>query len=190
MIQEDKLQNVRVSFFVAPVFVIIPGPAGWAQLLCHVPIDDTHTMFWHVRANLEQPYSEQEEKVHRQAAGLVPGEGIDAGFNRTGSRANMWLQDREEMRFGDRLSGMLGTVNEDHAVQESMGPIVDRTNEHLGTSDQAVIRFRRLMLDAVRTPDGEHPIGVGPEVDVSVLRGVDKTVPLELEWQAVASGRT
>jgi phthalate 4,5-dioxygenase oxygenase subunit len=190
MIQEDKLQNVRVSFFVAPVFVIIPGPAGWAQLLCHVPIDDTHTMFWHVRANLERPYSEEEEKVHRQAAGLVPGVGIDATFNRTASRENLWLQDREEMRFGDRLSGMLGTVNEDHAVQESMGPIVDRTNEHLGASDQAVIRFRRLMLDAVRTPETEHPIGTGPEVDVSVLRGVDKTVPLELEWQAVASGRT
>jgi len=188
MIQEDKLQNVRVSFFVAPVFVIIPGPAGWAQLLVHVPIDDTNTMFWHVRANLERPYSVEEEQLHRQAAGLVPGVDIDARFNRVASRENLWLQDRDEMRFGDRLSGMLGTVNEDHAVQESLGPIVDRTNEHLGTSDQAVIRFRRLMLDATATPEGELPIGIGPEVDVSALRGVDKTVPLDLEWQAVASG--
>jgi phthalate 4,5-dioxygenase oxygenase subunit len=189
MIQEDKLQNVRVSFFVAPVSVIIPGPAGWAQLLAHVPIDDTSTMFWHVRANLEHPYTEEEEALHRQAAGLVPGVGIDAAFNRTASRDNRWLQDRDEMRFGDRLSGMHGTVNEDHAVQESMGPVVDRTNEHLGTSDQAVIRFRRLMLDAARSDAGDKVVGLGPDVDLSVLRGVDKTVPLELEWQAVASGQ-
>jgi phthalate 4,5-dioxygenase oxygenase subunit len=187
MIQEDRLHNVRVSFFVAPVFVVIPGPEGWAQLLCHVPIDDEHTMFWHVRANLTRPYDEEEERIHTHAAGLVPGVGIDENFNRTASRENNWLQDRDEMRFGDRLSGMHGTVNEDHAVQESMGPIVDRTNEHLGTSDQAVIRFRRLMLDAARLGPDETPIGIGPDVDLSVLRGVDKTVPLELDWQAVAA---
>jgi phthalate 4,5-dioxygenase len=186
MIQEDTLQNVRVSFFVAPVSVIIPGPEGWAQLLVHVPVDDENTMFWHVRANLERPYTPEEEQIHLKAAGLLPGVGVDGNFNRTASRGNRWLQDRDEMRFGDRLSGMEGTINEDHAVQESMGPIVDRTNEHLGTSDQAVIRFRRLMLDATRASEGETVMGLGPEVDLSVLRGVDKTVSLEVEWQAVA----
>jgi phthalate 4,5-dioxygenase oxygenase subunit len=187
MIQEDRLQNVRVSYFVAPVSVIIPGPAGWAQLLCHVPIDDGRTMFWHVRANLERPYTEDEERVHRHAAGLVPGEGVDGDLNRTASRENLWLQDRAEMRFGDRLSGMHGTVNEDHAVQESMGPIVDRTNEHLGTSDQAVIRFRRLMIEAARQPADATPIGLEPGIDLSALRGVDRTVPLDQQWQVVTA---
>ena len=74
----------------------------------HVPIDDEHTMFWHVRANVERPYTEDEERVHRHAAGLVPGVGIDENLNRTASRENRWLQDRDEMRFGDRLSGMQG----------------------------------------------------------------------------------
>jgi phthalate 4,5-dioxygenase oxygenase subunit len=188
MIQEDKLHNVRVTHYVAPVSVIIPGPEGYAQLLAHVPIDDTHTMFWHVRANLVAPYSDEERRIHVAAAGLVPGDGIDAQFNRTASRENNWLQDRDEMRLGDRLSGMHGTVNEDHAVQESMGPIVDRTNEHLGTSDQAVIRFRRLMLEAVSTnEDGGTPVGLGDDVDLSVLRGVERTVPLDRSWQTVAA---
>jgi phthalate 4,5-dioxygenase len=185
MIKEDELQNVRVSYFVAPVSVIIPGPAGWAQLLCHVPIDDEHTMFWHVRANLERPYTAEEEKTHRRAAGLEPGVGIDADLNRIAGRANRWLQDRDEMRFGDRLSGMHGTVNEDHAVQESMGGIVDRTNEHLGTSDQAVIRFRRLMLEAVQTHQTQTPIGLHPEITLKALRGVDRTIPLSEQWQTL-----
>lgn len=191
MIQEDRLQNVRVSYFVAPVSVIIPGPAGWAQLLAHVPIDDDHTMFWHVRANMDRPYTEDEERVHLHAAGVVPGVGVDESLNRMASRENRWLQDRDEMRFGDRLSGMHGTINEDHAVQESLGPIVDRTNEHLGTSDQAVIRFRRLMIEAARMGPDETPMGLHPGIDLSGLRGVDQTVPLDREWQsltAVTSG--
>jgi len=187
MIREDELQNVRVSHFVAPVSVIIPGPEGWAQLLVHVPIDDEHTMFWHVRANVERPYTEEEERVHRTAAGLVPGVGIDENLNRTASRENRWLQDREEMRFGDRLSGMHGTINEDHAVQESMGPIYDRTNEHLGTSDQAVIRFRRLMIEAAGLAPDETPVGLHPGIDLSALRGIDQTVPLDREWQSLSA---
>ena len=31
-------------------------------------------------------------------------------------------------------------------VTESMGPIYDRTQEQLGTSDKAIIRMRRLLL--------------------------------------------
>ena len=123
MIEEDELQNVRVSHFVAPVSVIIPGPEGWAQLLVHVPIDDEHTMFWHVRANVERPYTEDEERVHRQAAGLV----------RASASTRASTAPRRARTAGCRIAtrcasatgspGMHGTINEDHAVQESMGPI-------------------------------------------------------------------
>jgi hypothetical protein len=32
-----------------------------------------------------------------------------------------------------------------------MGPLFDRSREHLGTSDLACIRMRRIMLNAART---------------------------------------
>ena len=186
MIQEDRYHNVRVSHFVAPAYVIIPGPAGWAQLLVHVPIDDHNTMFWHVRANLMEPYTDEDRRIHADAAGLLPGRDLDGSFNRVPRRENNWLQDRDEMRFGDRLSGIHGTVNEDAAVQEAMGPIFDRTKEHLGTSDMAVIRFRRLMLDcAAGNADGEVPVGLREASDLSVLRGQDRTIPLAEPWQTV-----
>ncbi len=49
-------------------------------------------------------------------------------------------------------SGITGRGNayEDFAVQESMGPIVDRTQEYLGTCDRVIYRARQLLLDAVK----------------------------------------
>jgi phthalate 4,5-dioxygenase oxygenase subunit len=186
MIREDELKNVRVSHFFAPGYVVIPGPEGWAQLLMHVPIDDDSTMFWHVRSNLHEPYSDEDRSVHLTAAGLVPGVDIDSSYRRVASRENRWLQDRDEMRFGDRLSGIHGTVNEDHAVQESMGPRYDRTKEHLGTSDMAVIRFRRMMIAAAVEHDKTGvAIGIGFEAKQASARGEDQTIPIEAPWESV-----
>ena len=44
------------------------------------------------------------------------------------------------------------------ACQESMGPVVDRTQEHLGTSDVAIIRMRRRMLEALRRSRPAKPL--------------------------------
>ena len=48
------------------------------------------------------------------------------------------------------FTGITGVSEQDSAVQESMGRIVDRTQEHLGTSDTAVIAARRLLLNEAR----------------------------------------
>ena len=41
-------------------------------------------------------------------------------------------------------------TDEDFALEESMGPIVDRTRAYIGTSDAAVVRERRMLLEALR----------------------------------------
>ena len=52
-----------------------------------------------------------------------------------------------------------------------MGPIYDRTKEHLGVSDIAVIRFRRLMIDAARqlAESGATPPSLGGDVPPAPL---------------------
>ena len=45
---------------------------------------------------------------------------------------------------------MTGLGIQDCAIQESMGPIADRSVEHLGVSDTAIIKIRRLMLQTLR----------------------------------------
>src|SRR6266849_2039550 len=46
-------------------------------------------------------------------------------------------------------TGIAGMA-QDQMAQESMGPIYDRTQERLGTSDLMIIRTRRKLLDCVR----------------------------------------
>jgi hypothetical protein len=48
------------------------------------------------------------------------------------------------------FTGIPGIGNQDLAMTESMGPIVDRTAEHLGSSDLAIIRTRQVLLEAAR----------------------------------------
>src|SRR5260370_766578 len=76
--------------------------------------------------------------------GLRPGVDLDENGVRFGKSANGWLQDRGAMARGDSYTGVVGTTAQDCAVQESMGAIQDRTKEHLGASDIAVIRMRRM----------------------------------------------
>ena len=45
----------------------------------------------------------------------------------------------------------MGINVQDRAVQETMGPIVDRSKEHLGPADAAIIAARKLLQQAVRT---------------------------------------
>jgi hypothetical protein len=51
-------------------------------------------------------------------------------------------------------------LEEDAAIQASMGPIVDRSLEQLSASDVAVAHARRLLLEALDAVDrGGHPPG-------------------------------
>ena len=79
------------------------------------------------------------------------------------------------------FSGIEGFPNEDMAVQESMGPVVDRAREHLGSSDVAIIRMRKRMRDSLdRSMRGEEPIGLHVPVAWEKLRSEQKIIPIDL----------
>jgi phthalate 4,5-dioxygenase oxygenase subunit len=84
--------------------------------------------------------------------------------------------------------GIDGFPNQDMACQESMGPIVDRTQEHLGTSDIAIIRMRRRMLEAVRRyQNGDPLIGQEAAIPFDRLRSEQKIIPIDAPWQSVGA---
>lgn len=186
----DKFAYVRTSLFMAPFWGMVPSATGWGNVQAMVPIDDDRTAFYHFKYCLDAPISPEERTRHEAWAGMRMGLDIDpATFRPRASRDNTWLQDRTLMQRGESWSGLPGVAVEDFAVEESMGPVYDRTKEHLGTSDVAVIRMRRVMIDAARAlaENGTPPPGLRQPVamDYSRLRAEEAMVPLGQSWESV-----
>ena len=63
------------------------------------------------------------------------------------NRANDYRIDRDLQRE-DSYTGLMGFVLQDQMITESMGPISDRTLEHLAPSDVMITRTRRCLVKA------------------------------------------
>ena len=177
---------VRVTVFVLPFVALIPRPIDRtknAHVQVFVPVDDERTMFYGVF--FTQNGSSVDEPAIRRAHSLEPGVNLDRNWVKLGNESNWYLQDRTAMSAGD-WTGIKGFTNQDMACQESMGPIVDRTQEHLGTSDIAIIRMRRRMLEAVRKfQTGEPLIGLTNDIDWSRIKSEQLIMPITQPWQSL-----
>ena len=169
----------RIAHFLFPFYSMIPTGILGMQVLVRawVPVDDEHVMFWSMSA----PRSRVGTGATGGAAGLTAGgrsvaaAGARAGgfeflpdttdwlgkFRLTQNKDNDYLVDREAQRT-QSFTGIPGIHQQDQAVTESMGPIYDRTQEHLGSSDAMVIRTRRRAINAARAlrDEGVVPPGV------------------------------
>jgi hypothetical protein len=72
--------------------------------------------------------------------------------------------DREAQRRGETFSGVRGIAQQDASLQESMGPIVNRTKERLVSSDTGIIKARQKLRKAIEAlrDEGVTPPGVDP----------------------------
>jgi hypothetical protein len=70
-------------------------------------------------------------------------------FRTVANSENDFLLDRDAQRKMIKYSGVQNIMAEDHAVQSSMGPVLDRTIEHLGTSDLMILQVRRRLIEAI-----------------------------------------
>ena len=87
------------------------------------------------------------------------------------------------MRKG-HWSGFKGVMAEDSAMTEGMGPVVDRSREHLGYADTAVIRLRRLLLDTVRAfSQGQEPPGRRADLPIGAPYAVATTCAADKPWR-------
>ena len=152
-----------------------------------VPMDDEKTMVfnWMLVADEDKAMTPDFILKRETGAGRGPnGEGVV----RHQTRANDWLIDRQRQRT-KTFTGIPGLNTQDLAVQESMGPIIDRSREHLGSTDKAVIQFRKCLLDAARDlQNGIDP----PGSDSKTYRGIrpaDLTIPKNVRWQEAAKDK-
>ena len=128
-----------------------------------VPMDDENTMLYSIDFKPSGPFSEEELALSRSHLHIhtenVPG--TDRAMH---NRDNDYGIDRRLQASGASFTGMHGLAIQDSAIQESMGPVADRTKEHLGVSDTAIIQIRKLLLETIRAHEaGETPPGIDPK---------------------------
>lgn len=187
IVDPEKQQYVRTSLFMAPIFAMFPPPQGWVWMQAFTPVDDVNTLFWFFQVS-ETSITDQQRAEMFKNAGMQPGIDLDEHHRPRANRENSWLQDRAAMRRGESHTGITGINREDIAVQESMGPLLDRSKEHLGVSDTAVIRFRRIMLDELtRFEQGAPPLGQARPQSCAGLRAEEHMVPIGSDWRRIAA---
>jgi phthalate 4,5-dioxygenase len=149
----------RITQFLMPIFTLT-GPYGenpTRSTRAWVPMDDENTMVYIMTYHPLRPLTDQELARMRKGSGLHVGtdrflpERSDAvGRWRTKANAeNDYFLDYELQRTA-KFCGIPEFWAQDAACQESMGPIYDRSVEHLGSSDLGVIRVRRRWLESAK----------------------------------------
>ena len=188
----DDQQYVRGYHFVMPFTQLRPGQnvsrgEGVRErpvVSGHhwVPIDDNNCMVWNWHYSYGD-YVLDEEERSMNSSGNGPNHVDFSSWRAYGNRSNNWLIDRDVQRT-QTFSGIPGINAQDRAVQESMGTIVDRSREHLGPADRAIIATRRLLSEAVRAVgEGKTPLGAGDSY--YAIRASEKIFDGDVPWREV-----
>jgi phthalate 4,5-dioxygenase len=149
---EGDKAYLRVSYFVLPNLSAFPGQTGGEgySVNWHVPMDDDHhwkyTFVYSARAPLDKRMVERERSELRPDYRLVRNE------------ANRFMQDRESMKSKTYAGMGSGFQAHDAFATASQGAIQDRTEEHLVSSDKAIVAARKLLEKAIRdVQEGREP---------------------------------
>ena len=154
----------RITPWVMPCFTMIP-PRGDHPIHGHfwIPIDDENCWAWSYDFHPTRALTERERDAMRDGAGRalqVPARHLSAA-RQQGQR----LSDGPRRAEGRQtFSGVDGFAMQDASLQESMGPICDRTKENLVSTDNGIIMARHRLMRAAKAlvEKGITPPGVDP----------------------------
>jgi len=161
---EDGKYYWRITPWVMPCFTMIP-PRGDHPVHGHfwTPIDDENCWAWSYDYHPVRALTGEERQAMEDGQGIhvkyQPGT-----YRPLANRDNDYLIDRAAQKAGTSYSGVEGIAMQDASLQESMGPIVDRSKENLVSTDNGIIIARqRLRKAALALRDnGVTPPGVDP----------------------------
>jgi phenylpropionate dioxygenase-like ring-hydroxylating dioxygenase large terminal subunit len=202
----DEQMHVRVTNQLFPHAFVIPMSAEMTITQWHVPVDDENCYWYAIFTSYAQPMDKQKMRDQRLQLYELP------DYRSRRNRANDYGFDPHEQAT-ETYTGMGLDINvHDQWAVESMGKIQNRTREHLGQSDKAIIQYRRLLREQIeKVQGGQKPMlfldatsargvqgpatmdGIGPafgwetywmEVDVKRRRGAPWMVPVPAEIAA------
>lgn len=176
----------RITPWVMPCFTMVP-PRGDHPVHGHfwVPIDDENNWAWSFDYHPTRELTQAEVQAMEDGKGIhvryVPGT-----FRPLQNKDNDYLMDRAAQKAGVHYSGIEGIAMQDASLQESMGPIQDRTRENLVGTDNGIIMARQRLMKAARALADKGQLPVGRDPETQRIRSVAIVLPKELPFSDAA----
>lgn len=141
---EDGKHYLRVSNFILPNLSAFPGGTGGYgySVNWHVPIDDTRHWKYVFAFSRGKPLREQQ--FGRDDSATTP------DYKLVRNRENRYGQDREELKTRTYTGLGYHFPSHDAYATESQGPTQDRRQEHIVSSDKAIVAARKQLLKAIK----------------------------------------
>jgi phthalate 4,5-dioxygenase oxygenase subunit len=178
-------EQIRMTIFAMPVMTFVSAVPFGGSCGMFVPIDDENC--WRVQMRVHPTEgSSGRGYVLPMPGGRQPGR-LAGRQERLVMPANDYLIDRSLQRT-TTYTGIAGVQEQDLAVTESMGPIYDRSQEHLGTTDRAIIRMRQQLIKAAQDLEqGIEPPGLDPTFAWTELRSTEKIIAAGEDWRKLGT---
>jgi phthalate 4,5-dioxygenase len=167
----------RVAQWIFPSFSMAPpGVLGLGKRnACEVPMDDHNTITYQMSVSRGRPGQGPSQNLNPIPMRPTTTDWYGR-FQPVVQPDNDFLIDRDVQRKNTGnigYTGIQGIAMQDAAVTSSMGPVYDRSKEHLGTSDAMVIRVRRRVITAIKAhmQYGTVPPGVDDPAAYRVRSG-------------------
>lgn len=180
---EDNQYYWRITPWIMPSFTMVP-PRGDHPVHGHfwIPINDENCWAWSF------DYKSQRDLTREEIAAMDDGQGVHCKYVPgtylpLANKSNDYLMDRAAQRSGRTYSGVEGIAIQDSSLQESMGPICDRTHEMLAPTDKGIMMARRKLFKAIKDhqESGTIPPGVDPEEHK--VRSASVLLPTDQHYQ-------
>ena len=191
--------HVRVTAYVPPYTTMVAN-IPWSSGGVHcVPVDDTKCFFFFGARNRTEA-----DVIAQRLAGVEGKQLFDNTpyrrprdmslmENRNGHRRflpeNDYLIDRD-LQKSTLYTGITDFGSQDLMATESMGPIYDRTHEHLGTTDKAIIRMRQILINAAKDlENGIEPPLLDASLPYDEIRSGEKILAPGEDWRIVGTNQ-
>src|SRR5260370_4006425 len=167
--------QIRMTVFAMPAMTFVSAIPFGGSCGMFVPIDDHNC--WRIQVRVHPTECKSGRRHALPMPGGRPVGRLSGKQERLVEPENDYLMDRDLQRT-TTYTGIPGIQEQDLAMTESMGPIFDRSKEHLGTTDRAIIRVRQLLIKAAQDLEqGIDPPGLDPSFAYTELRSTEKIIP-------------
>ncbi len=184
---EDNQYYWRITPWVMPCFTAVP-PRGDYPMHGHfwVPVDDENCYAWSYDYHPVRALTADERANMKKGYG-VHSANIPGTYRPVANKDNDYLMDREAQRSGAEYSGIKGIAIQDGSLQESMGPIIDRTKENLVGCDNGIIMARHRLMRAAKALAEKGTLPPGVDTEHHKIRQAALLLPRDVAYQKGAA---